>query len=597
MSPQASAASGRSWGLSTRLLVAYAIVVLGFLALVAVPLHLRLRKDYISRATQAFENVVSLHINQLRCAAEAGDQNRLDHLCELLNMPFQGRVTLLSPDGKVLADSMSSRCLERARPDCLPAIRARHRAMNSSYFPLDDTVTVRLHIRLGAIGPATVRLALPIRPVRLQIQRMNHLLLFTAGGALVGAALLAFWLARRIAHPVEEMTRVAERIAAGKFDGHDLPPPGKDEIGRLAEALNVMRRSLQTTLRELRAERNQARGVVENMSDGVIALDRDRIVTEANRAAADLLGVDDLPVGKPFSEIAGLPEELRRAVTPGESATLEFGDVRRGERVVSVAITPLLDPDGEEDEHGGVVLVLRDLTDARRAENLGRELVANASHELRTPLAIMAATADTMLTWADSLAPQQRECLDIIGRQAERMQQLVRETLELSKLEAGAPEEKMEPVDLTETTLQVVATLRQSAEEAQLELSANVPDDPITVPGIEAQLTGALTNLVENALHYTPPGGKIRVTLTVEDDHAVLAVSDTGPGIPPAEQRQIFERFVRGRAGDESRAEGSGLGLAIVRRIAEIHGGRVELDSTPGRGSTFRLVLPRRAGA
>jgi two-component system phosphate regulon sensor histidine kinase PhoR len=265
-----------------------------------------------------------------------------------------------------------------------------------------------------------------------------------------------------------------------------------------------------------------------------------------------------------------------------------MGDLRRGDRVIHVAVSPL---DAAASAGGGAVLVLCDRTEARRAEAMGRELVANASHELRTPLAIMSSTADTLLAWSAELPAAPREFLQIIARQADRMQRLVSETLQLSQLESGTPPGAMEPLSLTDLARQVVEDLRPLAASRGVTLR---PLQAVTNPavlGFEHPLTTALTNLLDNALRYTPTGGAVTVTIERDGPHAIVAVADNGPGIAPAEQARLFDRFVRGKAATVTPSEGSGLGLAIARRIAEIHGGSIRLESTLGQGCTFRLIL------
>ena len=587
MSPAPSTTTARGHALWTRLLGAYAAVVLCSLALLAIPLHYGLQRDYITRATESFERALAFEIESMVRAAERGDRGTLDLACDRLNERFQGRVSLIDPQGRVLADSMSARCLQRARPECLPAILNLQRRSLQDNTPLDDTVTLRLPVLLGGTGPATVRLALPIEPVRRQMAHMGRMLAGTAVAALVLVGVLSLWLARRIAQPVEEMTRVAERIAAGDFECR-APVGGSDEIGRLAEAVGTMQQSLRRTLGELRRERNQARAIVAGMSDGVIALAPSRSIIYANEAAARLLAVGSLTPGTAFAPPPVLAPVIERALAQRQEAAVELGEVRRGDRIIHVAVSPLEQASGDD---GGAVLVLCDRTEARRAEAMGRELVANASHELRTPLAIMSATTDTLIASAAELPASAREFQQIIARQAERMQRLVNETLQLSQLESGMPTGDMEIIALKDITLQIVDDLQPLASSRGVALLPVALQTDAVVLGYAQPLTTALTNLVDNALRYTPAGGTVTVAIEPEGPRLAVVITDNGPGIAPAEQAHLFDRFVRGKAATATPSTGSGLGLAIARRIAEIHGGSIELDSALGRGSRFRFVL------
>jgi signal transduction histidine kinase len=224
---------------------------------------------------------------------------------------------------------------------------------------------------------------------------------------------------------------------------------------------------------------------------------------------------------------------------------------------------------------------------------MGRELVANASHELRTPLAVIASTADTLLdtTGGDS---RQRDFLEIITRHAARLQRLVDETLQLSCLQGGIEGRPRELVGLAELVEEALTFHATAAAKKRQQLLVRVSPDLAPVRGVPALLVQAIRNLVDNAIRYAPPGGSVEVRAEAAGTgHVGLLVVDNGPGIAPAEQSRVFDRFYRGATAGEA---GTGLGLAIVARVAELHGGRVELESTPGRGCSFRLLLPE-AGA
>jgi two-component system phosphate regulon sensor histidine kinase PhoR len=278
---------------------------------------------------------------------------------------------------------------------------------------------------------------------------------------------------------------------------------------------------------------------------------------------------------------------LAREILDAQVASAaEIGDERAGDRVIGVAGTPVPGEDGAD----GAVLVLRDITEARRAASLGRELVANASHELRTPLAIVESSADTLLGSADGLPEDLRPFLEIISRNSRRMARLVSETLELSKLEAGWQAEP-DHADLGHLARRAVEQCQPLAEEKGVLLQVGTLV-LAPVSGSETQLFSALRNLVENAVHYTPSGGRVTVRSRIDGTDVEFSVADTGPGIPEADHKRIFERFYRGDEAALKRAEGSGLGLAIVRRVAELHGGSVRVESTLGSGSTFFLRVP-----
>ena len=356
-----------------------------------------------------------------------------------------------------------------------------------------------------------------------------------------------------------------------------------------------MRQSLRSNLAAITKERNQATAIVKGMSDGVVCLsDRGQVVF-ANQAAAALLNLAETPPTQTAFEALSVPHDLsacvRQTVETGAETTTEFGDIKAGERVVRVAIAPV--DDAGLGAERGAVLVLRDMTEARRAEAMGKELVANASHELRTPLAIISSTADTILAASDSDTEAVKEFAGIIARHAVRMERLVQETLQLTRLEGGNPNwewEELSPGDLVQ---QAVDLLQPAAQEAGKTIRIDVPQDMPAVRGVESLLLQALQNLLDNAIRYSPADTRIACCVEAREDAIDITVADGGPTIPPADRKRIFERFVRGGTGSRI-ADGTGLGLAIVQRVADVHKGSVFLDNRPGKGNRFTLRLPRK---
>ncbi len=578
--------------LSHKFLLAYIALILLCFALAAASVRLVTRRGYVARSAKRLELALAARKDRFAQAHLRGDRIALDVLCHEVNSEFDGRVSLISRGGDIVADSMSARCLARARPECRPAIRARKEEALQQYLPLEDTITIRLPMQLGR-EPVTVRLALPIAPLNKQFRGITTMLLCTTVIGIAAAVALGYVLARRIAAPIERMTEAAERIAAGDFECR-AHAPGNDEIHRLAEAFNRMRNSLKHTMQSLTGERNQALAIVANMPEGVVAVDRNERVLFANNSSRTLLATEPMEEGAELGSVQ-LPEAvlsaLHRAVNRGEPATLEVGNVHRDEHVLCVTITPICLDDAASPQ--GAVMLISDVTATRRVQNLSRELVANASHELRTPLAIAGSAADTLLADACAVPAESREFVEIISRQLHRMEDLVRETLQLSQLEAGRPEEISETFDLNPIVADVCAQHRDHAARRGLRLKLVPAPEPVPVEGLARCVSMAVANLVDNALRYSDPHGRVRVRVeTEEKTWAAISVEDDGPGIPSADRERIFERFVRGKNAAAGGPSGSGLGLAIVAKVAELHRGTVAAESKPGGGSRFVFRIP-----
>jgi len=583
--------------LSTRLLAAYVGLVAICVLMVGVPLHVLMRRDYVSRAAEVFGDEVDRLQPALRLAAERGDRLALDLLCEQLNTGFSGRVSILSHDGRVVGDSISARCAERASPECLAVIRTHRDQLLTDNLPIKDTVSVQVPLSLGRSAPATARLALPLAPVRVQLRGLRFLLLACGVFAAMIALFMGLVTSRRIARPIERMTALAERIAAGDFDGA-VRVDRQDEIGRLAEALEGMRRELQRNVEQITRERNQALAIVGSMADGVLAFDASDRVLFANTAVADLLEMGNSPVvGVQISELS-LDEAILSAIDrvhrSGVAESVEIGGDDGGERVIRSHVSPVQAENGVHAERG-VVLVLRDMTEVRRTARMGRDLVANASHELRTPLAIVASTAETLLTGSDvEPGSAQHEFLEIIAHHAGRMQRLVDETLQLSILDEIGTRTEFEQVPASEIVGEVVEQVSVLAAAKQQQIRLDVPVGLPPVRCLPHFLLQALRNLLENAVRYAPEHTHVTLGVrSVQDGGIEFFIRDNGPGVSAADKRRIFERFVRAEHGKQSNPEGTGLGLAIVERVARLHGGTVHVENVPGGGACFVLLVPR----
>ena len=411
------------------------------------------------------------------------------------------------------------------------------------------------------------------------------------GWATVVAVMLAFGVsnvvAMRIESAVGELTEAARRITDGDLSVRTRVP-GDDELGELGHALDRLAGSLATTLGELRAERDLQKRILEAMHEGVVVVDRDGRIVLVNPAIRStlLLGAD--AVGKLLIETvrhAQLDTLLDRAREEEEDLPLELELPGLKPRRLLVTAAPL---SGDEE---GLLLVFVDVTELRRLESLRRDFVANASHELRTPIAAVRSATETLQTGALDDKPAATRFLDIIERNAQRLQSLVEDMLELSKLESNEFKLKRERVDLQRVVPIVLALFRERAEKRGVRLSAEIASSLPTVEGDSRALEHVLSNLVDNAVKYCPMGARILVSATEDEGRVRLVVSDTGPGIAAEHLTRVFERFYRVDAGRSRELGGTGLGLSIVKHMVETMRGRVSVESAVGKGSTFTVSL------
>jgi two-component system phosphate regulon sensor histidine kinase PhoR len=426
------------------------------------------------------------------------------------------------------------------------------------------------------------------------VARLRTIILLSSVLALGIAAALSSLAAGWMSRSVRSLTAVAKRMAAG-----DLSPQGdtagragatgRDEVAELSRALDQLAQNLTHTLAQLRSERDLQEHILNDMREGVILLGPDGRVAMVNPAlremwllGADVIGRIPLEITRQ-AEIHGLFERARRSDT-AQSAEIELGGLRPRRFLAHAA--PLTGGSG------GVLGVFVDVTDLRRLETVRRDFVANVSHELRTPVATIRSAAETLRDAARDDPEAAASFLSIIERNAERMGRLVDDLLELSRIEAGEFRLHLEPGPLAEGVGQVLAAHWKMATEKRIRLSAELPESLPQVVADRNALEQVLTNLVGNALTYSPDGASVTVRAVVQGDRVHISVEDTGPGIEPQHLPRLFERFYRADAGRSRGLGGTGLGLSIVRHLVEAMGGHVGVDSTPGVGSTFRFDLP-----
>jgi two-component system, NtrC family, sensor histidine kinase KinB len=431
----------------------------------------------------------------------------------------------------------------------------------------------------------------------------NSLIGFGAG--LGATALLAAWLARRTLHailqPIREVTQSARAIGAGNLD-QVVPVAHRDELGELAEEFNVMARQLRHYResgysRLLRAQRT-SQATIDSFPDPVLVVDPESNVEMANPAAQYLFGV----VGREPDQKAGVfwqpPEALRGPLLDaiqGQRAYLPEGFDRAipiaahgTEHAFLPRILPIRDPFGVT---LGAAVLLLDVTRFRLLDQVKSDLVATASHELKTPLTSLRLAVHLLLEeTVGPLNSKQTELLIDARDNAERLLAVVNNLLDLARLEQGRENLHIEPIPPTDLLQAAADAIRPRADDKGVEIEVVVPAELPTVVADSSRIEHALGNLLDNALTYTNRGGKITLSAAPAGDQVVLAVADTGQGIPPEYLPRVFERFFR--IPGQSLAGGTGLGLAIVREIVAAHGGSVSCESQVGAGSVFRLILP-----
>ncbi|MBI5947840.1 MAG: PAS domain-containing protein [Chloroflexi bacterium] len=430
----------------------------------------------------------------------------------------------------------------------------------------------------GAIGGGAAGLALASG------NALAWLVVFVALAAAAGLGVIL------MSGPAASLRSVAE--AASSMRGSALG--GRATIGSgptatLVSNFNAMAERAEAAFATMAAEHARVEAVLEAATDAMIAVTSATEVRFLNAAALRVLAISrGTAIGHPFIESARdyeLDALVKRATATGqpETSLITYGPNRIPLRAVAVPI-----PGGGD---WAILLVLNDLTEVQRTDMVRRDFLSNVSHELRTPLASISALLETIESGAIDTAEEEAQFLSRIRQQVDRLTVLVSELLDLSRIESGVIELKPEELNLHDLVAEAAALLRTRAEGEGVTIEGPGPNGA-AVEADRASLLRVVTNLLDNAIRYSPRGGAIHVSTVGEGDVVTLAVADEGEGIPEKNLPRVFERFYKA---DTSRATGGvGLGLAIVKHLVRAHGGSVEAASAPGKGATFTVTLPRK---
>jgi two-component system phosphate regulon sensor histidine kinase PhoR len=395
------------------------------------------------------------------------------------------------------------------------------------------------------------------------------------------------FIAERTAQPVRQLTQAAERMAEGDLSVRPVPTT-HDEVGQLTRAFNHMADQLRTQVSTLAEERGRLAAVMDHMADGVLITDENGQVQLINAATCTLLDTtEDRALGGSFAQVVPhhqLIELWKRCRDEGEEQ-VETVEISHHDLFLQAVVTPFQEAGAQ-----GYLIILQDLTRIRRLETVRRDFISNISHELRTPLAGLKALVDTLQRGAIKDPPAAKRFLKRMDSEVDSLTQMVQELLELSRVESGLVPLLLEPTPAAAVIVPPADRLRPQAERAGLDLEILLPPHlPLVLADAErAQMV--VTNLIHNAIKFTPPGGKVTVGAKPDGDGVVFSVSDTGVGIPAEDLARIFERFYKA---DQARSGGgTGLGLAIAKHVVQGHGGRIWAESVEGQGSTFYFTLP-----
>jgi two-component system phosphate regulon sensor histidine kinase PhoR len=559
------------------------------LVFVALLLSWQVRDRQRAAITQRLTDEARL-IAQLISSATSLNEAALDDEADRLGRNSASRVTLVAEDGRVVGDSSQTpeqlRTLDNhgSRPEI---IGARDTGLGVFQRFSDTVGTDMLYVATRARHPIVryVRLALPLTEIDAQLAAIRNLTLVALAATIPIALAIAWALSAPLGRRVREIAAVANRYTAGESPRAGIDY-GNDELGTVARVLDSSIQELGRRVDELSRDRARSDAILTGMVEGVLVVSGDGRLQLANRAAQQMLRVDGTAVGRHYLEVIRHPDisaQLTRALGGEDVDAREISLTRDPGQMFLARAAPVAAGGG-----GGAVLVLHDVTDLRRTDQIRRDFVANVSHELRTPLTAIRGYLEALRDDPTDTENTER-FIDIIWRQTTRMERLVSDLLRLARLDAR--QEVLERVlcDVRQIFHAVVADLAPSVEAKRQRVVLDVAAE-CRVPADPAKLHDVIRNLVENAVNYAADDTEIRLRATHGDGSCLIEVIDSGPGLPAGDLTRVFERFYRV---DKSRSRpGTGLGLAIVKHLVELHGGTVVAANRPEGGAVFTVTLP-----
>nr|WP_243735250.1 ATP-binding protein [Paenibacillus turpanensis] len=511
----------------------------------------------------------------------------------------EARVTFIRADGLVLGDSDEE---AEAMDDHLSRVEIQQAKEHGSGTSVRFSNTVK-HNMLYVARPVIeggqivgyIRLAVGLQDVEQATWRLWSYLLSGLIIVFLFSGLISYRIAQGLTRPLERMTKVAQQISRMNYRAR-VKVRSKDEIGQLGNAINLMADSLQFQVNRIQEDESRMKSVLDNMISGVLMIDRLGHFVLLNRSAEELIGFTSQELlGKKYDE-AKQQFELTRMIEDcferREPIRDEIVFYFPEERTLDINLAPMTD--GFGDWHG-VVIVLHDITAIRRLERIRSEFVANVSHELKTPIAAVKGFAETLLAGAVNDLETAKSFLQIIFDESERLNRLIGDILELSKIESKRIPLQFSPVHLSGFTDKIVHMMQAEATKKKINIESYVPED-LYIEADEDRLRQIFINLLSNGVNYTPEGGTVGIKMesvgSGRDEKVRIIIYDTGIGIPKKDIPRIFERFYRVDKARSRSSGGTGLGLSIVKHLVELHKATIRVESEIGIGSRFIIEMP-----
>ena len=575
----------------------YLLITLISLVAVAWYASSSIRHFYIEQTTSDLEARARLFEGQIAGHIDPLNAKTIDLLSKRAGGHALTRITVILPSGKVVGDSDEDPATmdnHADRPEFIGAIKGKRGTSLRHSITLDkDLMYVAVPLKKGSHTVAVVRTSIPVSSIDDALKTIQVKVLL--GGLVMAlfATILTLFVSRRVTRPIEQIRSWAESIARGEFQ---IKPSvrASEEIEGLCESLSRMAEDLRERINLVIRQRNEIEAMFSSMIEGVIAIDMEEHVISMNQAAAGILGcaLSDAQ-GRSIQEVVrntALHDFVRETLSAHRSIEKDISISSDGEALVNGHGTILRDAGGKQI---GALIVLNDVTNLRRLENIRRDFVSNVSHEIKTPITAIKGFVETLRDGAVTKPEDAERFLGIIERHVNRLEAIIEDLLNLSKIEQESEKEGIALVQsrMSEILQSSVQACHVRAADREIAIEITCADS--LMANVDPSLIEqAIVNLLDNAIKYSDDGGIVRVEAVQGEGEVIIAVRDQGCGIEKKHLPRLFERFYRVDKARSRQLGGTGLGLAIVKHIVQAHGGKVSVESTAGKGSTFTIHLP-----
>ncbi|MCM3759674.1 cell wall metabolism sensor histidine kinase WalK [Alkalihalobacillus oceani] len=552
---------------------------------------------YLNSLTERLKKEADLTAYMLAKEDLASDE--VQQLAIDFSEELQARVTIILADGTVVGESETDPAL-MGRHDLRPEIQAVLEGQEGQSIRFSETVKEELlYYAVPIVGEANeeigfVRLGLPTTTLAEMNQTIWGILAISFSVAFIIIVAVTYRVANQMISPIESATAVANELAEGNYKAR-TSEGRKDEVGQLTRSINVLAHNLEQMTTRYQTQQERLETLIENMGSGLILINVRGDITLMNRTCRDIFHENtDLWINQLYHDVIK-HKELNKIVqaifiTEKRQRKQIHFVVQQEIRHFDIYAAPIM---SRNDRLTGIALVLHDITELKKLEQVRKDFVANVSHELKTPVTSIKGFSETLLDGAMETAPLREKFLNIIYKESERLQGLIHDLLELSRIEQQYFELNWQPTNVERVIEDVIVILKEKAEEKGISLSLHANGES-RIEGDPERMKQIVINLVNNAITYTPDGGKIDLFLQGKENEVELLVQDTGVGISEKEIPRIFERFYRVDRARSRNSGGTGLGLAIVKHLVEAHHGSIHVTSEPGEGTCFSLTFPRK---